>query len=84
MSREKQTKKGIESQIKRETERSPERDSYRPRNGNLDRDRHRERQTGRQAQEKEHCLSIWGSQAEPGSWKGGCARHWAETSGLLG
>ena len=39
---------------------------------------------GRQAQEKGHCLSIRRSQADPGSWKGVCARNWAETSGLLG
>ena len=39
---------------------------------------------GRQAQEKGHCLSIQGTQAEARSWKAGHAKHEAETSGLLG
>lgn len=39
---------------------------------------------GRQAQEKGHCLSIQGSQADTGSWNGSRARNETETSGLLG
>lgn len=78
-------------------DRSPERDSDRPRDGKLDRDRHKnprerqihaqwlkERQKGRQAQEKEHYLSIQESKAGTGTWKGGCARNRAEISSLLG
>lgn len=72
-----------------------QRGRFRRRNRNLDRDRHRHprerqihsgsnRQMGRQAQEKGHCLSIQGTQAEAGSWKTGHAKHEAETSGLLG
>lgn len=80
-------------QDSRESQKSTER--LRPRNRDLDRDRHMDsrerqtdsgsnRQTSRQAQEKEHCLSIQGKQAEAGKWKGGHARDRAETSGLLG